>query len=140
MKFSTEANDKNLSFRLFNDMQKDNLEYTYRGDFNTAITDTLLTLAESHLTNAETPRKVSKKVYFIMVEGLQNMTRHQLENHPGIFVMQRKTNGYYITTGNVVKTNEEEMLTGMLDTINQMDRAQLKEYARQVLENNEIWR
>ncbi len=136
MSFSTEDYDKSLSFRLFSDMQKDNLEYTYRGDFTTAITDTILTLAESNLANAETQRKIRKKVYFIMVEGLQNMTRHQLENHPGIFVMQRKKHGYFITTGNVIKNDEEQMLGEMIDKINAMDRAELKEYARKVLDNH----
>ena len=140
MEQTTSENNKSMAFKLFKGMQDDNLEYTYRGSFTSTITDTILTLAESNLDYAETGNKIKKKVYFIMVEGLQNITRHQnihesseVEDYPGLFVIQRKATGYFITTGNIIKDCDIEMLKQQIDKINTLDRKELKEYSLQIL-------
>ncbi len=141
---SESQENSNLSFRLFKGMQENNLEYTYRGNFTETITDTILALAETNLTNAETQKKIKKKVYFIMVEGLQNITRHQSEKseefdkHPALFVVQRKKDGYFITTGNLIENENVDFLRNLIEKVNSMDRAGLKEYARKVLNEGHI--
>lgn len=145
MKASSENNTKSLAYELFKEMQEDNLEYTYRGSFTSQITDTILSLAENNLNNTDTPVKTRKRVYFIMVEGLQNVTRHQtatvskeLTNYPGLFVIQRKAHGYYITTGNLINKNEKENLTKLLDKINSLDENELKQFSMEILDSGEI--
>lgn len=138
------ADSNNLAFILFQDMQQDNLEYMYRGNFTSNITDTILTLAESNLATAETERKIKKKVYFIMVEGLQNITRHQTQEDseagevPGLFVVQRKKNGYFITTGNLIKQERIAFLKEIIEKINLLTPEQLKDYAREILDKGEM--
>lgn len=127
-----------LAFKLFKNMQQDNLEYTYRGHFSTAITDNILSLAESNLEETKDKLKIRKRVYFIMVEGLQNITRHQEESsegkeEPGLFVIQRKKNSYYITTGNLIKKDNIYKLKDQLEKINSLDATELKEYYREIL-------
>ncbi len=144
MKPTTEKENKSMAFKLFKGMQEDNLEYTYRGSFSSTITDTILTLAESNLTNVETQKKIKKKVYFIMVEGLQNITRHQTEedsnevsDHPGLFVIQRKDSGYFITTGNLIKVDSIDILKKQIDKINKLDKAELKKYSLEILSDGQ---
>jgi len=132
-----------LAFTLFKNMQQDNLEYTYRGNFNTAITDNILSLAESNLQDTKEKLKIRKRVYFIMVEGLQNITRHQEEvneirKEPGLFVIQRKKESYYITTGNLIKSENIDGLKTLLDKINSLNAAELKEYYREILNSRSL--
>ncbi len=145
MKASSENKQKNLAYDLFNEMQKNNLEYTYRGNFSSKISDTILTLAENNLNNADTPLKTRKRVYFIMVEGLQNVTRHQIESisddlkkYPSLFVVQRKSHGYFITTGNLIKTEEKENITKLITKINSLNPTELKKFSLEILDSGEI--
>ncbi len=145
MKASSDQNNKSLAFKLFKEMQEDNLEYTYRGNFTNKITDTILSLAETNLNNVDTPVKTKKRVYFIMVEGLQNVTRHQTPNttddlsaYPGLFVVQRKVHGYFITTGNVIEADSKEYLSTMIDKINSLNPEELKKYSLEILDQGEV--
>lgn len=130
--------NENLAFKLFRDMQQDNLEYTYRGTFSTSITDNILSLAETNLEESEDKLKIRKRVYFIMVEGLQNITRHQTDDETpakaGLFVIQRKKTSYFITTGNLIHVDNVERLKNQLNTINSLDPLELKKYYREILE------
>ena len=122
MKEHIEEN-KSLAYKLFIDTQQDNLEYIYRGQFNTDITDNILSLAEESLRLSEQKLKIKKRVYFVMVEGLQNITRHQdlttddIPVKPGFFVLQRKKFSYYITTGNLINKKNIEQLKSQIHTV-----------------------
>ena len=130
--------DSRLALELFEKMQQDNIEYIYRGEFNTGITDSILSLAETNLDDSKSGIKTRKRVYFILVEGLQNITRHQDEaensdNIPGLLIIQRKDYDYVITTGNLIKTEYVENLEELLDKINSLDKKELKLYYRNIL-------
>lgn len=135
---SKQNNHNGLALELFDKMQKDNVEYIYRGEFNTNITDSILSLAETNLDDSKDGIKTRKRVYFILVEGLQNITRHQEavnnENEtPGLLIIQRKNFDYVITTGNLIKTEGVPHLEGLLQKINSLDKKELKEYYRTIL-------
>lgn len=141
------GNEKSLAYSLFKGMHEDNLEYTYRGIFTSTITDTILSLAETNLDNAEETRKVKKRVYFIMVEGLQNITRHQTENledkdvsdYPGLFVLQRNgSEGYSITTGNLIQKDNRNLLKEQINKINSLDKGELKKYSLEILDQGSL--
>ncbi len=126
-------------YKLFKAMQKNNLNYIYRGIFTTNITDNILALAESNLVQKEDPRALRRKVYNVMVEGLQNVTKHQadletdLENKFGVFVLKKEHYKYFITTGNLIENQDIEKLTGQINQVNGMDKVELKAYHREVL-------
>jgi len=123
-----------LAYQLFKDTQQDNLEYIYRGKFNTDITDNILSLAEESLRLSEQKLSIKKRVYFVMVEGLQNITRHQditAENipvKPGLFVLQRKKTSYYITTGNLIEKRNISLLKNQLEKVNSLSKEELDEF------------
>ena len=134
----------NLAFNLFESIQGSTMEYTYRGSFTTKITDTILSLTESNLQNDNVEKKIRKRVFFIIVEGLQNVTRHQssdesdeLAGYPGLFVVQYKPDGYYITTGNLIKTTHQNTIKEQIDKINDLDKNELKKYSLEVLDEGE---
>jgi hypothetical protein len=134
-----------IGFRLFEEMQRDNLNYIYRGLFTQSITDSILSLTETNLDKAGEDQKIKKRVFTIMVEGLQNITRHQevtgndtIEDKNGIFIIQNKHEKYYITTGNPILKKNISTLTDQITKINSFDPEELKVYYKQVLNDNII--
>ena len=114
-------------------MQKDNLNYIYRGVFSQNITDGILSLTESNLENIGENSKIKKRVFTIMVEGLQNITRHQGTEEQtdssiekGIFLIQDINKRYYITTGNPILKNNVPNLQDQLSKINSLNPDELK--------------
>ena len=140
------AYSKELGFSvsLFNSMMKDNLGYIYRGRFTQQITDSILSLTESNLTTNEQSNKMKKRVYLILVEGLQNITRHQDDTDDdssegyGIFVIQRKSDKYFITTGNLIEKESIKHIKDLIDKINSLEKDELKKYYKQVLEEGSL--
>lgn len=132
------------AIELFEAMVKDNLGYIYRGSFNDDITDSILELTEVSLQNEEQSSKIKKRVYAIMVEGLQNITRHQdlspnvKSEHKSIFVIQKLDDKYYITTGNIIEVQNIDNIKMLIKKINQLDKNELKAYYKQVLEEGSL--
>lgn len=137
-------NPLDFAFALFSAMQRDNLGYIYRGYFTQNITDNILSLTETNLDRAEPSPKIKKRVYSILVECLQNITRHQddtdgnLEENFGIFVIQKKNERYFITTGNLVEKVNIPPIKNLLEKINSLDKDELKDYYKEVLMEGEL--
>ncbi|MCQ2253403.1 MAG: SiaB family protein kinase [Bacteroidales bacterium] len=131
----------NISYELYKSSQNDTLEYTYRGVVDSAVVENILSLAESSFSDVKEQLIVRKKVYFIMVELLQNITRHQeIYSDPdfdqsGLFIIKRKDIFYTITSANLIKNDGIESLRNKIDIVNSKSPEELKEYAREVLSN-----
>ena len=130
--------------QLFFIMQDHHLGYIYKGVFTQEVTDTILSLTENKLEKQEESSKLKKRVYNILVEALQNVTRHQAQNettdptHDSLFLIQKMNNRYVITTGNVVLTKNIPFLQNLIDKINTLSKDELKEYYKIVLESGTI--
>lgn len=131
---------------LFEGLQREDLVYVYRGIFSQAITDSIIALTENNLTLVGESSKLKKRVFSIMVECLQNITRHQfVDGHEdvsgdqsGMFVICNKDNSYQMTSGNVVNKEAIPHLTELLEKVNSLDKESLKLYYKQVLEDGSI--
>ncbi len=140
--------ENHLSFvrELFILMNQENLGYIYRGKFNQEITDNILKLTETNLQRQEGQSIVKKRIYSIMVEGLQNITRHQdninniekKEEGLGIFVIQKVDSLYFITTGNIVENDAIPNLKSLIEKINGFNKEELKAYYKQVLSDGSL--
>ncbi len=132
------------SVSLFKAMLKDNLGYIYRGRFTRDISDNILSLTENNLSNQEDSSKMKKRVYLILVEGLQNITRHQDDTDNdspytyGMFVIQKTDDKYYITTGNLIYKQNINHIKELIDKINSLEKEELKLYYKKVLEEGTL--
>lgn len=134
--------DKNNEFiyHLYKEMEKDNLGYIYRGRFTQEITDNILLLSENKLEKEEQSAKTKKRVYSILVECLQNITRHQDDTGDespdslGYFVLQKKMDKYYITTGNLIDRSNISYIEQLIAKINSLEKEELKSYYKEILE------
>jgi hypothetical protein len=108
---------------LIQQMQK-GLNYIYRGSFTPNINESILSLFESSLDDHESVRQVKRKVYSIMVEGLQNATMHQANiadkksENKGIFILRKEIFSYFIITGNIVSNEEKNDLVEKIRQVN----------------------
>jgi hypothetical protein len=134
--------DKNTEFiyHLYKEMERDNLGYIYRGRFTQEITDNILLLSENKLEKEEQSSKTKKRVYSILVECLQNITRHQDDTGDaspdslGYFVLQKKLDKYYITTGNLIDKSNISYIEDLISKINKLEKEELKAYYKEILE------
>lgn len=135
---------QDIVYHLFKAMQKDRLNYVYRGNFTQEMTHNILELTESNLLNKEDKRALNRKVYHVMVEGLQNITRHQAKikhnmgQSYGLFALKKEDEKYYLTTGNIIENSDIQNLSGKIDRVNGFDRSQLKDFHKEVLQNGKI--
>lgn len=120
--------------QLFNTLNGYELSYAYRGDFSQKLTDSILALSETKMEAINEPLKNRKKVYFIMVESLQNITRHQdADVLEGFFSIHKSQTGFLITSGNAIENAQVAPLKEKFDKINAMSPEQLKEHYYEVL-------
>ncbi|MCQ2975424.1 MAG: SiaB family protein kinase [Bacteroidales bacterium] len=130
-----------IAYKLSKYISNDSLEYIYRGNVNSAIAENILSLAENNISKSRDKILIRKRVYFIMVECLQNITRHQETitngnfDQKGLFILKKKKYSYYITSANLIKNSTIESLKSKIEKINTLNSESLKQYSRQVLDN-----
>lgn len=110
----------------------------YEGDVTHQITKAFTSLVEGNMIETEENPNVGKKVFHVMVECLQNISKHadgmqgketySYKSGAGVFKLSKETDTYTITTGNLIATANVPNLKNQIDTINNMDKEGLKEF------------
>ena len=95
------------------------------------------------MEKVDEPSKIKKRVYHIMVEGLQNITKHQdtqftNTDKSGFFIIQKKGNTFVITTANLIHDAKKESLSTHIEEINKLNKEEIRKYYKQVLSNGEL--
>ncbi|NPA67033.1 MAG: hypothetical protein GXO50_00325 [Chlorobi bacterium] len=123
-----------FAFDFYNIMQKNDVTFAYEGEITHEITKAFSSLAESHIALTNESNAVQKRVFHIMVESLQNISKHSAErknpesvvNGQGIFMITKTDKEYNITTGNVVFNENIPALEEHIKKINSGNKQTLK--------------
>jgi hypothetical protein len=124
-------------------MKKNNINLAYEGEITHQITKAFTSLTESNIVEDIDDNTVQKKVFHVMVECLQNISKHAENRNNiitskdgrGIFMISKDEKEYNVTTGNIINNDKIPKLRETLDSINQMDKEELKElYKQQIRE------
>lgn len=132
MEFSQVAN-------LYKDLSADNYCFFYRGVFSDEITNYLFNISENKLNDTKEEKKVRKKVNFLMIECIQNIERHGIQNaieedeSLGYFSLRSRRDCFYLTSSNVISNDKVKGLTKNLNQINELSKTELKELYKVVL-------
>jgi len=131
-------------YSFYGTMVANKVKLIYEGEITHQITKALTALAESQMISDDESTVTQKKVFHVIVECLQNITKHadviseDIDNGrtgKGIFVVLKETDKYTITSGNIISNNKIPMLKSILDSINETDKDGLKElYKTQIKE------
>jgi len=133
-----------VTYDLFRRVSDGDFEYIYRGMFTQNLTRKILSLAESNLQRFVDLGSIQNRIYFVMVEGLQNATRQLSKesdkemDHSGIFAIQKVNNRYLITTGNTIANSKVDSLKQKLENTDKLDRSELKKLHHEIVSTGEL--
>lgn len=127
-------------------MKKNNINLAYEGEITHQITKAFTSLTENNMIRDEDYSSVQKKVFHVMVECLQNISKHadnqfnfvEAKDGRGIFLVSKDEKEYNVTTGNVVKNEKKDELKKMLEHINQLDRPNLNKLYKQKIKEGRL--
>ena len=134
-------------YDFYDKMDRNKIMLSFKGDITSELLTSILQIMESKLDNLQEEPKVKKKVYNVLVECLQNLYHHMDEvsfsddsnevvSRSAIFMIGKVDSEYSIITGNYILTSNVENLKQKLDKINQMTKEELKEYYKEILNND----
>jgi len=130
-------------YTFYSTMVANSVKLVYEGEITHQITKALTALAESQMISDDESTVTQKKVFHVIVECLQNITKHAdvLETDEngktgkGIFVVIKESDKYIISSGNVISNKKIPGLKKLLESINSTDKDGLKElYKTQIKE------
>jgi len=122
-------------YDFYKSMKAHEITLVYEGEITHQITKAFTSLTESNMAKEEESNTVQKKVFHVMVECLQNISKHAdsfgsddfLFAGRGIFMVSKGDVEYHVTTGNVIENSKIDELTRILDNINILDKEGLKQ-------------
>lgn len=136
----------------FRDLMEDSdVNIVYLGKITQNTINGITAMTEEDLSDKKENKKVSRRVYHVMIEALQNICKHadstaeytsdSLEAglaKEGIFLIGDNETEYYVTTGNQIELDNAVRLRDILDRINSLDQEELKSLYRTTMENTTI--
>ena len=137
---------KNDIYELYQTMERENILLSFKGVVTSDLLTSVLSIMESKMDYMEESPKTKKKVFNVLVECLQNLYHHidgedteknmeRIEAKSALFMIAKKGDHFMIQTGNYIDRESGEELKYRLDTINGMDKEELKKYYQEVLGN-----
>jgi hypothetical protein len=127
-------------YELFSTMMKHNVILIYHGNFDQDMIKSVLGMTERKLNQEKVDENVKKRLFNVMIEGLQNIAKHQMihEAQYPFLLISKDDIGYHILTGNYITNSKIELVKGRIDKVNSMNKDELKEYYKQARLNSVI--
>lgn len=127
-------------YETYKDMYENNIIFGYRGLVTSDLVTSVLDIMEERLEEDGQSKKLSKKVFNVMVECLTNVyvdeeAKEMPEGYDpqALLLVKRVNNSYRVVTGNQIQTALVGDLKKMIDRINNMGYEELKSYYQEVL-------
>ncbi len=134
------ANPKSLKY--FYDfhklMEQSEIIMVYAGEFSQALTKTLLSFTERKFNVEKLEDNVKRKIYNIMVEMLQNISKNALDNdhaitgNSPIFMIGESSDFYFLISSNKISNLNIPALKNRIDEVNSLDSEGLKQLYKEV--------
>jgi hypothetical protein len=131
-------------YSVYKSMKSFEIFLVYEGIITHGLIKTFAELTETSITKPDDPQTIQQRVFHVLVETLQNISKHSDENEissqkdsRGIFVVARSPGEYSITTGNLVTSAKKEEISTLLNNINHLTRSELDDlYKNQILQGH----
>jgi hypothetical protein len=134
--FNSTSDFLEFVYGFYKTMKSNEIRLAYEGKISHQIIKTFIALAEAQMAEDQEAIRVQRIIFHVMVECLQNVTRHADDDQPGdnvysgngIFLISKNTTAYYITTGNAILNEKIPALKSMIDKVNDLDSPMLKDF------------
>ncbi len=133
-------------FDFYRNMKINQINLIYEGEVTHQITKAFTALTEENMAKDAEPNALQMKVFHIIVESLQNISKHA-QNLKGIkddlkgigtFLIAKSLTDYFIIAGNVVHSDDKEIMEELLIKINKLDKAGLKQLHKEQMKIGKI--
>lgn len=118
-------------------MNDKNIVFAYTGTFDHFVTTSLLKSIRRKLKTFHGPRSLNKRNYSVLVESIENVSKHCMETDKdsiGMLLLCEEGSQYIIITGNHISNKDIPALTEKLERMSKLDQADLKKmYRNQIL-------
>jgi hypothetical protein len=117
-------------------MRREHILLVYKGDFSQDTVIPLLKMIEDNLNKHQEEYNIKKKLYLILVEVLQNVSKHSVEQNgrrEAIFMIGKRGQKYSICTGNLIDKTSAEKLLDKINKVNGLDKEGLSYYYKTTL-------
>jgi hypothetical protein len=132
-------------FDFYRKMQINQIHLIYEGEVTHQITKAFTALTEDNMAKESEPNNLQMKVFHIIVESLQNISKHAqniegLDDTKGIgtFLIAKSTTDYFIIAGNLVHNEDIRSMVELIDTINILDKDGLKRLHKEQMKLGKI--
>ncbi len=134
MENSTVMGFLDFVYEIYESMRTREITLVYEGEITHQITKAFTSLAELDMVKEEEDGSIQRKVFHVMVECLQNISKHAdspqsdefLYSGRGIFMVSRGDDCYNVISGNLVECGKVEKLKSALDHVNSLNKDELK--------------
>jgi hypothetical protein len=134
------SNQVSLShiYSLHNQMDEKNIILSYCGEFSQDLNKTLLSFTERKFKADNVEDNTRRKIFNIMVEMLQNISKNKIENAPEspdflpLFMLGTVENSYILITSNLILNEKIQPLRDRIDQVNSLDKEGLKQLYKDV--------
>ncbi len=127
---------------LTSDVASSGFPLIYKGEMNHQIMRSFAFMANRKIAEKNVSTPTRKRVFHIMIECLQNITKHsddydekekQIGN--GLFIVGESKDSFYVITGNLVKNEKMTTLENRLEKLNSSSSKDLKHlFLKQMIE------
>ena len=136
-------------YNLYRTMEEEHVILSFKGVVTAELLTSVLHIMESRMETMQEPPKMRKKVFNVLVECLQNLYHHvdehkdlidenDLEKRSALVMISKHEGGFMIRTGNYIDNSKAVELKVKLETINSMDKEELRQYYQDSLESSMI--
>lgn len=130
---------------LYDELKTNGISLVFLGEFNHEITKMFTSMSEKELDRKKEERATTRKVYHVMVETLQNISKHsdditgiQGNIGNGLFLIGKKETIYYIITSNRVSNNKIDSIESAIKQVNSLNKEELNALFKKTIKEGKI--
>lgn len=119
----------------------------HKGDVNIDIVDSILCQLKNYLNNNLDDKIISKRVYTLSVECLENVLRHSdlnkkdhvlVINYPPRFIVEKISETFVIHTGNIILNTNIDDVIARIEKLNSLEKNDINNLYKESLSKAEI--
>ena len=123
----------------YNSKSEKKIVVSHFGEFSQDLVNSISNGVEESMFEAGDKKGTIKRMFSILVEGLQNVRIHGEKDEDGnqisFLIIAQDENEYLVTIANLARNEVLENIVQRIDELNQMDEAEVKAYYMDTLTN-----